>query len=120
MRISEAVLLPLLLVACSPTASGTPTVAQGDDLIDCAVSGASGFTHACAVERSVLDGVTMLVVRHPDGGFRRFKVLDGGKSLAAADGADAVAIAANAAGIDVSVNGDRYRFPAAMLSDAGH
>jgi len=95
-------------------------VTQGDDLIDCATGSAAGFAHDCAVERTVQDGAVVLIVRHPDGGFRRFKVVDGGQSLAAADGAEALAIAANADRLDVSVDGDRYRIPKAMLTDAGH
>jgi hypothetical protein len=120
LRISDTALLALLLAACSPSASGAPAGAPGDDLIDCATGGAAGFTHDCAVERTVQDGAPLMIVHHPDGGFRRFKVIDGGRSLVAADGAESLAIAANGDRIDVSVDSDRYRFPAAMLTDAGH
>lgn len=77
--------LALLLTACSPSESGAPA-AQGDTLIDCAVGGAADFAHECSLERSRQDGTPMLIVRHPDGGFRRFKIIDEGHSLTAADG----------------------------------
>ena len=113
MRISDAALLVLGLAGCS---AGEPS-ANGDALIDCALASAASFTHDCTVERSAADGVNLLIVRHPDGGFRRFKLVEGGKSLAAADGAQAVAIARNSERLDVSIDGARYRFPTAMLSD---
>jgi hypothetical protein len=87
-------------------------------MIDCAIGGAAGFAHDCAVERSAQNGEPVVIVHHPDGGFRRFTVLDGGKSVGAADGAEALAVASNDERVDVSVDGDRYRFPAKMLSDA--
>ena len=116
MRISDAAWLLLCLSGCSAAA---PPAKVGGDAIDCALGSAAGFTHDCTVERSKQDGATLLIVHHPDGGFRRFKLLDGGNSLAAADGAEAVAMARNADRIDVSIDGDRYRFPATMLSDDG-
>jgi hypothetical protein len=70
-----------------------------------------------AGERGEADGARLLIVHHPDGGFRRFKLVDGGKGVAAADGAEAVAIARTADRLEASVDGDRYRFPATMLSD---
>lgn len=106
--------LALLLVACSPKASDAPA----GDLIDCAIGGAVDFSHDCSVERSEQNGDAVLIVHQPDGGFHRFTVLDGGKSVGAADGAQALAVAGNGEGVDVSIDGDRYRFPAKMLSDA--
>ena len=110
--------LALLLAACSPSESGAPA-AQGDTLIDCAVGGAADFAHECSLERSRQDGAPMLIVRHPDGGLRRFKVIDEGHSLTAADGADALAFAKSGERVDVSIDGDRYRFPSSLLSDDG-
>jgi hypothetical protein len=109
-RIFDAAWLLLALAGCS---AGEP--AAGGEVIDCALASAASFTHACTVERSKDDGESLLIVHHPDGGFRRFREVDGG--LEAADGAQALAIARNADRIDVSIDGDRYRFPATMLSD---
>jgi hypothetical protein len=108
--------LALLLAACSPGASGAPVADNA--LIDCAIGDAVNFTHDCSVERGAQSGEPVLIVRQPDGGFRRFTVLDGGKSLGAAEGAEAPAVAGNGERFDVSVGGNRYRFPAKMLSDA--
>ena len=106
--------LALLLAACSPSASTAP---QGD-LVACALGGATRFSHACSVERTEQNGDPVLVVHHPDGGFRRFTLLDGGRSVGAADGAQALSVAGNGEWVDVAVDNDRYRFPAKMLSDA--
>jgi hypothetical protein len=114
--------LLLLLAACSSGASdtsGAPVAEQTDNVIDCAVGGATAFAHTCAVERSEEQGALVLVVQHPDGGFRRFEVLDGGHSLTPADGAEAGRTTKTADGLEVAVGGDRYRFPAKMLSDEG-
>ncbi len=115
MRISDAALPLLCLAGCSSGAASGGS--GGGEAIDCALAGAPAFAHDCTVERSEERGVRMLVVHHPDGGFRRLKLLDGGAGLAAADGAEAVTIARNADGVDASIDGDRYRFPASMLND---
>jgi hypothetical protein len=106
--------LALLLAACSPKAAEAPA----GDLVDCAIGGAASFSHDCSVERTEQNGEPLIVVRDPAGGFRRFTILDGGKSVGAADGAEALAVASNGERVDVSVDGDRYRFPTKMLSDA--
>ena len=113
MRISDAAWLLLGLAGCS---AGAPS-AGGGAVIDCALASAASFSHVCTFLRSSSEGAALLIVHHPDGGLRRFKLVDGGKSLAAADGAEAVAIARNSEGLDVSIDSDRYRFPATMLGD---
>jgi hypothetical protein len=109
MRISSAAPLLLLLGACSAEAS--------DDFIECAVGGTTAFALDCAVERSEQDGTLFLVVRHPDGAFRRFEVLADGRGLAAADGAEPARVSTMEAGIEVAVGADRYRFPATIRGD---
>jgi hypothetical protein len=88
-------------------------------LIECALAGATAFARDCAVEQVRAAGGLTLVVRHPDGGFRRFEVLNDGRGLASADGADLAKIALREGGIEVAVAGDRYRFPATIAGDAG-
>jgi hypothetical protein len=107
--------LALLLAACSPNASGAPLA--DDAPIDCAIGGAAAFAPDCTVERSEEGGVRELIVRHPDGGFRRFELIDGDPGLATADGAEAGTIARTADGVEASIGGDRYRFPARLLAD---
>ena len=115
MRTSSAALL-LLLPACSPGASETPPP-DADDLVECALAGAAEFARACVVEQVREGGALTLVVRHPDGSFRRFTVLTDGRGLASADGADAAQVALHGEGIEVSVGADRYRFPATIAGD---
>ena len=106
----------MLLAACSQGAGEAPA-ADPDDLIECAVGGASGFARRCAVEQARVDGATVLTVRHPDGGFRRFEVMIDGTGVATADGAQAARIALREGGIEVVVGTDRYRFPATIAGD---
>ena len=115
MRISSGALL-LLLAACSPGASKA-SPPDPDDLIECALAGAAAFARDCAVEQVPEEGKLYLVVRHPDGGFRRFEVLTDGRGLAAADGAQAAQVAVHGEGIEVAVGTDRYRFPATVAGD---
>jgi len=56
--------------------------------------------------------VLYLVVRHPDGAFRRFKVLKDGRGVAVADGADQAETTLSGEVLEVQVGSDRYRFPA--------
>ena len=71
MRTSDgAWLLLLCLAGCS---AGESSAKAADDAIDCAVHGAARFAHVCAVERGEGPDARLLIVRHPDGGFRRFE-----------------------------------------------
>ena len=106
----------LLLAACSPGASES-SLPDPDDLIECALAGAGAFARDCAVEQVREEGQLYLVVRHPDGGFRRFEVLTDGGGLASADGADPAQIAVHGDGIEVALGADRYRFPATIAGD---
>jgi hypothetical protein len=117
MRISSAAAL-LLLAACAQDAPEA-SAADADDRIACAVAGAAEFARACQVERREVDGVPTLIVRHPDGGFRRFEVMRDGTGLAAADGAERAVVGLREQGIEVAVGADRYRFPARIMDDGG-
>lgn len=90
-------------------------LAEADGMLECAIGDGSEFTRACEEERiSGPDGVTM-IVKHPDGGFRRFAVLTDGRGLAASDGAEAAKISIlDGRQILVTVGEDRYKFPARM------
>ena len=106
----------LALAGCSaPSSQAEP--AHRATLVECAVGGAATFALDCQVERSEQDGAPILVVRHPDGGFRRFVVIGGGTRLATADGAEAAEVTPRDDGIEVAVGTDRYRFPLAMTGD---
>ena len=115
MRISSAGVL-LLLAGCAPDA---PEAAAADagDRIACAVGGTAEFARVCPVERTEMDGAAVLVVRHPDGGFRRFEVMRDGTGLIAADGAERAVVSLHEQGIEVAVSADRYRFPARIMDN---
>jgi hypothetical protein len=105
----------LLLAACSQAPEEPPV--DEENLVDCALAGAMDFARDCAVERTLEGEALVLVVRHPDGSFRRFEVLADGRGLAAADGADRAQITLEGEGIAVTVGQDRYRFPATVAGD---
>lgn len=104
------------LAACSPTSSGSP-VAKGDP-IACAVGGAAQFAKDCTVERQRQGDALFLTVHHPDGGFRRFEVLKDGKGLAPADGMKPATVAFANNVLNVTVDADRYQFPATAMNHA--
>ena len=91
--------------------------ANGNDLIECAVHGAQWFLRECEVEKSKNDsGALVLVVHHPDGGFRRFTVVTDGRGLETADGFEQAQTSVVDDRLDVRVGDDRYRFPATIKS----
>ena len=87
--------------------------------VPCALAGAKLFKQDCTLERSSGDGRQIVVVRHPDGGFRRLIALDGGRRYAAADGADKAEIVPNGKDIEVTVEDDHYLFPAPASTPPG-
>lgn len=110
----------LALVACDDgsSASGVEGVAAADR-IECALAGSSKFEQVCATETMPGEKGKMLVVRHPDGGFRRFNILTDGRGLAAADGFDETGIRILGGGmIEVSSGDDIYRLPADIKSSS--
>jgi len=127
MRLAGALLAVVLLSGCSggdeqaaeadaPEATAAALTPEGE-LIECSVGGARWFLKECAVEQAEDEGKTVLVVHHPDGGFRRFEVLTDGRGLAVADGAEEAYTEVVSGRLDVSVGSDRYRFPATIRSD---
>ena len=112
-----------LLAACSSggeaqagssTAAKSETaVAPEDTSVACALAGAKTFGRTCTRDISRDDVGEVWIVRHPDGGFRRFVLIDGGTRIATADGDKEVATQRVGGELEVRVEGDRYRFPAA-------
>lgn len=98
----------ILLAACS---SG-PVQEQADAgavPIECAVGPGSELAPDCRVE---MDG-DALVIRHPDGSFRR--LIRDGDSLSSADGAGEPMMASEGETVEFTVDGDRYRWRAGQL-----
>lgn len=108
------------LAACSQQegTGETQVVSQEPSArVDCAVNGALGFTPACTTERLTVDGTPVLVVRHADGGFRRFEVLPDGR-IVAADGTLEAAVLQNGETLEVTIGSDRYRLDPSLFDDA--
>lgn len=79
--------------------------------IECALGGAAGFASDCTMERAEQDGQRLLIVRHPDGGFRRFELGVEGRGIVTADGMEQAEVTPRDGGVEVRVGADRYRFP---------
>ena len=96
-----------------------PTQA-GNGKVECALAGSESFDRVCSTEQISANGDVMLVIRHPDGGFRRFNILTDGRGLAPADGFDETRISLlDNNMIAVESGDDRYRLPALIKgSDA--
>jgi hypothetical protein len=84
-----------------------------DGKIECALAGAAAFERTCTTEQIAGNEGKILIIRHPDGGFRRFDILTDGRGLAPADGFDETRISLlNGGTIEVSSGDDKYRLPA--------
>lgn len=100
----------LLLVAACSKEDGIPSDGAGDPVL-CALDGATEFSATCRAERSTADNTQNIVVRHPDGGFRRFEISNDGQNLLAADGADQSQSARKGDRFEVILGSNRYVIP---------
>ncbi|MFN3473651.1 MAG: hypothetical protein ACK4ZW_06345 [Blastomonas sp.] len=125
MRTSERLILlaaTAVLAGCSGSASSDrESLTGGDDSrIACALGDETEFTEQCDAERVQHGDRRELVLRHPDGGFRRFDIVIDGRGLVAADGSEEALVTPLTDGrIELSVGGDRYRIPATVRPGAG-
>lgn len=118
LRISSAFGMTLVASACSQGEEVQAQAEAGADMIECAIGPGSDFGPDCLVERTTDGDAQVLVVRHANGGFRRFEQLPDGAGLAAFDGADPVAQTLDGETLVVEVGGDRYRFAARPKDNA--
>ncbi|WP_150291371.1 hypothetical protein [Sphingobium estronivorans] len=80
--------------------------------IECAIGAGTEWSGDCPVER---DG-DIVTVRHADGGFRRFRIIQNGHSLMPADGAEeSSSRRVDGDRIELSIGQDRYRLPARWI-----
>ena len=102
------------LAGCHRQPSDGPAAADADR-IDCRPAGAQAFEPVCTVERLTGGKGLILIVRHPDGRFRRLLVTRDGRGVVAADGAEpAVVVPIGAHQIEVAIAQDHYRLPATV------
>lgn len=117
-RLLTALMLPLGLVACQKqddTSGAVADAAAKAAAVPCALAGSSNFQGVCTVERTVSGDGLVLVMHHPDGGFRRLLVTTDGRGVVTADGAEQANVSVvDPSMIEVSVGGDRYRLPATV------
>ncbi|WHO37148.1 hypothetical protein PMI04_011220 [Sphingobium sp. AP49] len=110
----------LSLAACSDkgrdASDGPNATAQIDDgNADCAIGVDGGWAHDCRIDRAG----DLLTLRHPDGGFRRLRIVTDGRGLVSADGAERAKLTIIAdRRIEVAIGPDRYRLPATVANAA--
>lgn len=101
-RISS-LLLGALLAGCGADPASQPAQ-QAGETVACGPVGET-LLPVCTMER---DGA-MLVLHHPDGGFRRLQVQ--GNVISAADGAEVANVTHPGGATEVAIGGMRYRLP---------
>ncbi len=104
-------LVTLALAACSPS-GGAKAGAQEGEAIACALAGTQQFKPDCSAERSTAEGVQVIVVHLPDGGFHRFEVSKDGQELLTADGAEQSKSALKGDRFEVILGQDKFVIPA--------
>jgi hypothetical protein len=109
--------LPMLaaaLVACSGE-SGRNETAAPETRIECR-SGADAFARHCTVTLAEGPEGRVLVVRKPDGGFRRLRIARDGRGVVAADGAEPARVRVISDRlIEVAIGDDAYLLPARVM-----
>ncbi|WP_422343731.1 hypothetical protein [Parasphingorhabdus sp.] len=127
MRIYSTLSALLLITACgmpdneflAEAEEDAAEQAADDGRIECAINGDSDFSNGCLSERLAGENGVTLIVRHPDGGFRRFNILTDGRGLEAADGSEKAKIEiVEENKILVSVGSDKYIMPARKKTSA--
>lgn len=104
-----ALALPVVGCGEATMTGGAASIA----MIDCSLNGAGGFARDCSMERMEQDGDSFVIVRHPDGAFRRFALGVPGRGLVTADGAQQAEITQRGDYVEVRVDSDRYHLPVA-------
>ena len=84
-----------------------------DGKIECALAGSTTFERVCTSDKISGPEGQILVIRHPDGGFRRFNILTDGRGLSPAEGFDETKITILSSGlIELKSGDDLYHLPA--------
>lgn len=102
----------LILTACDEQNALPPPDPKAPDTVPCRLGSAAAMAPLCRREN---EG-DRIVIRHPDGGFRRVLVVDDGRGIVTADGADAAKVeVVDKSRIRVIVAGDAYELPATFV-----
>jgi hypothetical protein len=103
-----------MLGGCGEKAADSLPSADADK-IACRPAGTADFEPVCTIERMTGEQGLILIVRHPDGRFRRLLVTRDGRGVIAADGAETAAVTPmGTREIEVTLGGDAYRIPATV------
>jgi len=107
-------LLALPFLALAGCGATQPQAEDGAARIECALGASSLFGPDCLVEKVAGEQGREFVVRHPNGGFRRFRIAEDRRGVVAIDGADTAVneLVGEPKVLQVTVGADRYRFPA--------
>lgn len=110
-------LLATMILMVSGCDRSSPALEEVDpnapDTVSCQTAGAGKPEPVCRAE---VKG-DLLTIRHPDGGFRRFRIVKDGRGLIAADGAEPARVTiAQGNRIDVQAGSDRYFLPATIAA----
>jgi hypothetical protein len=107
-------LLLAMLAGCDRPAPQFGAPRDEGNRIECRFGGLTQFERSCTYEREGERG-EILVIRKPDGGFRRLRIVRDGRGVVAADGAEPARVTILSADqIEVEIGGDRFRLPATL------
>jgi len=117
MRRLGATVLLMALAGCgkpasdpvSETSAAAKAAGTAPDLVPCAMG--EERPKPCAREIVAGPDGPIWIIRRSDGGFRRFAIIDNGRRIATADGADEVRAERASDYLDVRVANEFYRFP---------
>lgn len=99
----------VLLAGCDRGPTTTYNETAADERIECR-SGDAAFERVCIVEQTG----DMLILRKPDGGFRRLRIEEG-RGVVAADGAEPARVTLLPGDrIEVTIGADAFRLPATV------
>jgi hypothetical protein len=101
-----SLVLVLALAACGNGAAEAS--APG---VECALAGAADFAPDCTMEQVEEAGQRILILRHPDGGFRRFELGVPDRGIITADGVEQAEVIRAQGQVELRVGADRYRLP---------
>ena len=105
--------MTVALGACGQSGGSAAATAEDDGRVECRIAGDIDFQRYCTLQHERGEAGHILIVRKPDGGFRRFLVTRDGRGVAAADGAEQPQVTLIADDrIEVAIGGDTFRLPA--------